>query len=149
MPIRQHWKIVGALSDAQVDLNPHQIEAALFAFRSPLSRGVILADEVGLGKTIKAQFSRLTGEADFTDLQERLRPICKRTLRKQVLEYIKYTNRHALVQEFVPSDDEQKLYDKAATDITQKKDQLIDSVESKLKQNLTMHELFTIRFEIR
>jgi hypothetical protein len=28
-----------------------------------------------------------------------------------VLEYIKYTNRHALVQEFVPSDDEQKLYD--------------------------------------
>lgn len=257
-------KIVGALSDAQVDLNPHQIEAALFAFRSPLSRGAILADEVGLGKTIEAglllaqkwaeqkqklliivpsnlrkqwsqelqdkfflpsvileartfneqikngnlnpfnqnaivicsyqfvkskepyvrqapwdlvvideahrlrnvykpsnkianaiklaissfqkvlltatplqnsllelfglvslvddytfgdlksfktQFSRLTGEADFTDLQERLRPICKRTLRKQVLEYIKYTNRHALVQEFIPSDDEQKLYD--------------------------------------
>ena len=40
--------------DAQVDLNPHQVEAALFAFRSPLSRGAILADEVGLGKTIEA-----------------------------------------------------------------------------------------------
>lgn len=43
-----------ALFDAQVDLNPHQIEAALFALNSPLSKGVILADEVGLGKTIEA-----------------------------------------------------------------------------------------------
>jgi SNF2 family DNA or RNA helicase len=40
--------------DAQVDLNPHQIDAALFAFRSPLSKGALLADEVGLGKTIEA-----------------------------------------------------------------------------------------------
>ena len=39
---------------ATVDLNPHQIEAALFALESPLSKGVILADEVGLGKTIEA-----------------------------------------------------------------------------------------------
>ncbi len=47
-------KLMGAVAGAQVDLNPHQIEAALFAFRSPLSRGAILADEVGLGKTIEA-----------------------------------------------------------------------------------------------
>jgi adenine-specific DNA-methyltransferase len=47
-------KLAGALVDAQVDLNPHQIDAALFAFRSPLSRGALLADEVGLGKTIEA-----------------------------------------------------------------------------------------------
>ena len=40
-------KLTAVLSDAQVDLNPHQIEAALFAFRNPLSRGAILADEVG------------------------------------------------------------------------------------------------------
>ena len=43
-----------ALFDACVDLNPHQIEAALFALRSPISKGAILADEVGLGKTIEA-----------------------------------------------------------------------------------------------
>lgn len=43
-----------SLFDACVDLNPHQIDAALFAFRSPLSKGIILADEVGLGKTIEA-----------------------------------------------------------------------------------------------
>jgi hypothetical protein len=42
-------KLAGVLADAQVDL-PHQIEAALFAFRNPFSRGAILADEVGLGK---------------------------------------------------------------------------------------------------
>ncbi|MDA8154670.1 MAG: SNF2-related protein [Acidithiobacillus sp.] len=257
-------RLSSALSDAQVDLNPHQIEAALFALRNPFSKGVILADEVGLGKTIeaglllsqlwaerrrklliilpanlrkqwsqeladkfhlpsiiletksfneairarnlnpfvqpqivlcsfqfartkdvylqqvawdlvvideahrlrnvyrgsnkiataikqavapytkvlltatplqnsllelyglvsiideyafgdlksfKAKYSRLSSEEDFAELRERLKPLCKRTLRKQVLEYVKYTSRHALVQEFFPTDDEQRLYD--------------------------------------
>ena len=40
-------KLAGTLLDAQVDLNPHQVEAALFAFKSSLSKGAILADEVG------------------------------------------------------------------------------------------------------
>jgi ERCC4-related helicase len=257
-------KLASVLADSQVDLNPHQVEAALFAFRSPFSKGAILADEVGLGKTIeagllisqkwaerkrsilvivpanlrkqwsqeltdkfhlpslilenksfneiiktgnlnpfqqsdivlcsyqfvrtketyvklvnwdlvvideahrlrnvykgtskiasaikqviapypkilltatplqnsllelyglvsiiddyafgdfksyKAQYARLGTGDNFTELRERLKPICKRTLRKQVLEYVKYTNRHALVQEFVPSTDERRLYD--------------------------------------
>lgn len=257
-------KLASVLADAQVDLNPHQVEAALFAFRNPFSKGAILADEVGLGKTIEAglllaqkwaerkrrllviapanlrkqwsqemadkfflpsvilenksfneiikggnlnpfnqdgivlcsyqfartkepylrqtpwdlvvideahrlrnvykssskianaiknavapfpkvlltatplqnsllelyglvsiiddyafgdfksyktKFARLGNDTDFDDLKERLKPLCKRTLRRQVLEYIKYTNRHALVQEFIPSDDEQRLYD--------------------------------------
>lgn len=257
-------KLTAVLSDAQVDLNPHQIDAALFAFANPLSRGAILADEVGLGKTIeaglllaqmwaerkrrllviapanlrkqwaqeladkfflpsaileartfnetiksgnlnpfnqeavivcsyhfarrmepylrqtgwdlvvideahrlrnvykpqnkianaikdalrpfkkvlltatplqnsllelyglvsivdeyafgdlgafRARFTRLSENEDFRELKERLAPICKRTLRKQVLEYVRYTDRHAIVQEFVPSDEEQKLYD--------------------------------------
>lgn len=257
-------KLASVLADAQVDLNPHQVEAALFAFRSPFSKGAILADEVELGKTIeaglliaqkwaerkrklliivpanlrkqwsqelaekfhlpsvilenksfneiikkgnlnpfqqneiilcsyqfvrtkepyvnqvrwdlvvideahrlrnvykgsskianaikqavapypkvlltatplqnsllelyglvsiiddyafgdlksyKSRFSKSSNEENFAELRERLKPICKRTLRKQVLEYVKYTNRHALVQEFVPSEDEQTLYD--------------------------------------
>ena len=45
-------KFVQTLSEAQVHLNPHQIDAALFAFRSPLSKGAILADEVGLDSFI-------------------------------------------------------------------------------------------------
>lgn len=47
-------KLSQTLFNATVDLNPHQVEAALFAFRSPLSWGALLADEVGLGKTIEA-----------------------------------------------------------------------------------------------
>jgi superfamily II DNA/RNA helicase len=47
-------KLSQSLNNATIDLNPHQVDAALFAFRSPLSRGAILADEVGLGKTIEA-----------------------------------------------------------------------------------------------
>jgi superfamily II DNA or RNA helicase len=257
-------KLATALADAQVDLNPHQVEAALFAFRSPFSKGAILADEVGLGKTIeaglllaqkwaeqkrrllvilpanlrkqwsqeleekfhlpsvilekrtfddavsagnlnpfqqggivlcsyqfartkeaylrqtpwdlvvideahrlrnvykpgnkiaasirdalatypkvlltatpfqnslhelygllsiideyafgdfssfRAHFSRPGDDANFAELKARLQPICKRTLRRQVLEYVPYTNRHALVQEFVPTTEEQRLYE--------------------------------------
>ena len=46
--------IVSTMSGVKVDLNPHQVDAALFALKSPLQSGVILADEVGLGKTIEA-----------------------------------------------------------------------------------------------
>lgn len=47
-------KLNKTIRSANVDLNPHQVESAVFAFNSPLSRGAILADEVGLGKTIEA-----------------------------------------------------------------------------------------------
>ncbi|MGC9354803.1 MAG: SNF2-related protein, partial [Mariniphaga sp.] len=257
-------KLSATLVDAKVDLNPHQVEAALFAFRSPLSRGAILADEVGLGKTIeagillsqkwaegkrklliicpsslrkqwsqeladkfflpslvleartynqfikagkrnpfnlrkivicsyhfarnkadqiswidwdivvvdeahrlrnvykpdnkignaiknavyerpkvlltatplqnsllelyglvsiiddnvfgdvksfKAQFVRLNNEGDYTDLRDRLASICQRTLRKQVREYVPYTNRSSITVKFEPSPDEQALYE--------------------------------------
>ena len=47
-------KFAAAVAGAQVDLNPHQVDAALFAFKSPFSNGALLTDEVGLGKTIEA-----------------------------------------------------------------------------------------------
>lgn len=47
-------KLAGLLFDAQVEPKPHQIDAALFALQASSSPGVILADEVGLGKTIEA-----------------------------------------------------------------------------------------------
>jgi ERCC4-related helicase len=264
LPSNDIGKLTASLQDAQVDLNPHQVEAALFAFKSPLSKGAVLADEVGLGKTIeagiilsqqwaerkrklliigpsnlrkqwnreladkfflpsiileaksfnnhikegnlnpfdqadnivicsyhfasnkapylkhinwdlviideahrlrnvykpsnkignsikdaldhskkvlltatplqnsilelyglvslidpyifgdlksfKSQFSRNVEEENFEDLRNRLQPICKRTLRRQVLEYIKYTERKPLVQEYFPNEDETTLY---------------------------------------
>jgi len=47
-------QLSNAIAGSRLDLNPHQIDAALTALRSPLSQGVMLADEVGLGKTIEA-----------------------------------------------------------------------------------------------
>lgn len=72
-----------------------------------------IIDDYAFGdlKSFRTRFARLGNDADFTVLKERLKPLCKRTLPRQVLEYVKYTNRHALVQEFVPSEDEQRLYD--------------------------------------
>jgi len=160
-------KLAAVLADAQVDLNPHQVEAALFAFRSPFSKGAILADEVGLGKTIEAglllsqkwaerrrrlliivpanlrkqwsqeladkfylpsvilesrSFNEAIRDGNLNPFRQDAIILCSyhfarnkepygRTLRLQVLEYVKYTNRHALVQEFVPTPEEQRLYD--------------------------------------
>lgn len=73
-------RLSSSLFDATVDLNPHQIDAALFALQSPLGKGVVLADEVGLGKTIEAglilcQF--------WAERKRRLLVICPASLRKQ------------------------------------------------------------------
>lgn len=69
-----------SLFDAQVDLNPHQIEAALFALQSPLAKGVVLADEVGLGKTIEAGIILCQL---WAEKKRRLIIICPASIRKQ------------------------------------------------------------------
>ncbi len=69
-----------SLFDAAVDLNPHQIEAALFALESPLSKGVVLADEVGLGKTIEAGIVLCQL---WAERKRRLIVLCPASLRKQ------------------------------------------------------------------
>ena len=69
-----------SLFDASVDLNPHQIEAALFALKSPLSKGVLLADEVGLGKTIEAGIVLCQ---NWSERKRRLLVLCPASLRKQ------------------------------------------------------------------
>jgi helicase-like protein len=74
---------------------------------------VSLIDDYAFGdaKSFRAQYARLTGDALFNELKTRLSPICHRTLRRQVLEYIRYTNRIPITEEFYPTDDEQALYD--------------------------------------
>ena len=68
------------IASAKVDMNPHQVQAALFALRSPLSKGVILADEVGLGKTIEAC---LVLAQRWAEQKRKLLLIVPATLRKQ------------------------------------------------------------------
>lgn len=69
-----------SLFDASVDLNPHQINAALFALNNPLSQGVVLADEVGLGKTIEAG---LVLSQYWAERRRKLLIICPASLRRQ------------------------------------------------------------------
>lgn len=72
--------LASVLVDSQVDLNPHQVEAALFASRNPLSRGVILADEVRLGKTIEAG---LVISQHWAEQRRKMLAIVSANLRKQ------------------------------------------------------------------
>ena len=69
-----------SLSTARVDMNPHQVDAALFALNSPLSKGVVLADEVGLGKTIEAA---LVIAQKWAERRRRILLIVPASLRKQ------------------------------------------------------------------
>jgi ERCC4-related helicase len=72
--------LASTLVNSQIDLNPHQVDAALFACRNPLSRGVILADEVGLGKTIEAG---LVISQRWAERRRRILIIVPANLRKQ------------------------------------------------------------------
>ena len=69
-----------SLFDACVDLNPHQIDAAMFALKSPISKGILMADEVGLGKTIEAG---LVACQYWAERKRRILVICPASLRKQ------------------------------------------------------------------
>ena len=86
-------KLISTLVDAQVDLNPHQIDASLFSFRSPFSKGVILADEVGLGKTIEAG---IVLSQRWAERKRRILIIVPSSLRKQ-------WNQELLEKFFLPS----------------------------------------------
>jgi len=86
-------RLSATLLDAQVDLNPHQVEAALFAFKSPLSKGAILADEVGLGKTIEAG---LVISQKWAEKKKKILIITPSSLRKQ-------WNQELLEKFFLPS----------------------------------------------
>ncbi len=93
LPANDIGKLTASLQDAQVDLNPHQVEAALFAFQSPLSNGAILADEVGLGKTIEAG---IILSQQWAERKRKLIIICPSNLRKQ-------WNQELLDKFFLPS----------------------------------------------
>jgi SNF2-related domain len=73
---------------------------------------VSLIDDYAFGdaKSFRTQYARL-GDGAFDELKGRLKAVCHRTLRRQVVEYVRYTNRIPITQEFVPTEQEQALYD--------------------------------------
>lgn len=76
----EEQKLTQTIAGAKVDMNPHQVDAALFALHSPVSKGVLLADEVGLGKTIEAS---LVLAQKWAEQRRKLLLIVPATLRKQ------------------------------------------------------------------
>lgn len=73
-------RLSNTLFDSRVDLNPHQVDAALFAMANPLQQGVLLADEVGLGKTIEAG---LVLCQKWAERRRKLIVVCPAHIRKQ------------------------------------------------------------------
>ncbi|WP_420137928.1 SNF2-related protein [Sphingomonas sp.] len=69
-----------SLTSARVEMNPHQVDAALFALKSPYAKGVLLADEVGLGKTIEAG---LVISQKWAEHKQRILLVVPASLRKQ------------------------------------------------------------------
>ncbi len=105
-PANELDRLSSSLFDASVDLNPHQIEAALFALRSPLSKGAILADEVGLGKTIEAG---LVLCQLWAERKRRLLVISPASIRKQwALELAEKFNLPSIILDAKTYRDEQK-----------------------------------------
>ncbi len=72
--------IARSLRQASIDLNPHQVGAAVAGLRALKQRGLVLADEVGLGKTVEAGLV-------LAQLHQEARPhllvLCPASLRRQ------------------------------------------------------------------
>ncbi len=72
----------------------------------------IIDDHVfGDAKTFREMYvSASNTEVRNRNLRNQLMAFCKRTLRSQVTEYVRYTNRIAILQEYTPTADEERLY---------------------------------------
>ena len=73
---------------------------------------VSIIDERTFGdlKSFREQFANLNNSRVFETRKARLQSICQRTLRRQVLPYVRYTKRLPIVQPFTPEEGEDRLY---------------------------------------
>jgi len=150
-------KFAAALADAQVDLNPHQIDAALFAFRSPLSKGALLADEVGLGKTIEAEADKLEGWADdlkvglereIKELDRQIKDARRAATTALTLEDKLAGQKQIRTLEAQRNEKRRSLFD-AQDRVDSQCDQLIQAIEGKLTQSVKTERLFAIRWVLQ
>ena len=89
-------RLSSTLAKSSIQLNPYQIHASVYAFDSPLQRGAILADEVGLGKTIEAG---ITVSQLWAEGKRRILIICPASIRKQWQDEL--SNRFGLNSEVI------------------------------------------------
>jgi hypothetical protein len=74
-------------------------------------------DDALLGNEEAFRLQYASGELDeerAADLKARLAPVVVRTLRRQVKEYVKFTARRSMVEDFAPTPEEQALYDRVS-----------------------------------
>ena len=154
-----------SIAGARVDLNPHQVDAALFAIRSPLTKGVILADEVGLGKTIEAG---IVIAQRWAERKRRILVIVPATLRKQwqqeldrqIREARKTSALAALLKDKLEAQrtlkslegernrKRRELFD-AQDAIDGQRDELIKRIEGQLRQRHAVKPVFCFRWRLR
>ncbi len=149
-------KLTAVPSDAQVDFNPRPIEAALFAYRNPLARGAILADEVGLGKTIEAglliahkwaEDRRIALKAELDELDQTIKDT-KRAARVAPNLPEKLELQRNLGTLETKRDEAWRDYDAASRDVDRQKDALLDEISRRLEQKIDCTELFTVRWRV-
>ena len=129
------WEIKTALVDVpKILLTATPLQNSLLELYGLVS---IIDDHVfGDLKSFKANYARVSREQDvyeselgliepkqemFVDLRKRLKPVCIRTLRRQVLEYINYTERKPITQDYIPTEQEIELYDGMSEYLQRKK----------------------------
>ncbi len=96
-----------------------------------------IIDEHIFGDVASFRSQYMRQDSDLDELRQRLAPFTKRTLRNQVQEYIRYTERRLITQPFRPSDDEHRLYESISTFLLREdtyaiptRQQLVDSAHS-------------------
>ena len=78
-----------------------------------------LIDEHLFGDVNSFRSQYMAAGSSLDPLRQRVRSFCKRTLRKNVTEYIRYTERRPITQPFHPSDDEHALYESVSNFLQQ------------------------------
>lgn len=150
LPSDNLGKLTASLQDAQVDLTPHQIDAALFAFKSPLSKGAILADEVGLGKTIEAG---IILSQFWAEHRRHLLIIAPANLRKSESKKTSRLDEKVRLQRLIKdlekrrSEKRLNLY-QAQDYVDSKKEELLSKVEAMLAQKIEQTKLVTFHWKI-
>jgi len=71
-----------------------------------------LIDEHLFGDETAFRKQFMNSNSEMDELRARIASFAKRTLRREVMEYINYTERKAFTQHFEPTDDEQNLYER-------------------------------------
>ena len=107
-----------------------------------------IIDDFAFGdlQSYRSRFTRLGNDTDFAELKERLAPLCKRTLRRQVLaptlpEKLERQREARLLEG--KRDEAWRAFDQASREIDHQKDTLLDVIGQRLTQTREEEPLFT------